>query len=92
MIVWGYRMWWQRRPTRADRRAIAGAPPAPRGAWQKLPTWAIVVGVPVVFATGWVLPLLGLPLLGFLTIDLLIGALRGRHRDQSAPPPAPASS
>jgi uncharacterized iron-regulated membrane protein len=93
VIVWGYRMWWQRRPTRADRRAIAGAPPAPRGAWQKLPTSAIVVGVPVVFATGWALPLLGLPLLGFLTIDLLIGALRGRHRDQSAPtPPVPASS
>ncbi|WP_327000221.1 PepSY domain-containing protein [Dactylosporangium sp. NBC_01737] len=32
VIVWGYRMWWQRRPTRAARRAVAGPPPA-RGAW-----------------------------------------------------------
>jgi uncharacterized iron-regulated membrane protein len=24
VIVWGYRMWWQRRPTRTDRRAIVG--------------------------------------------------------------------
>lgn len=31
MTVWGYRMWWQRRPTRADRRALLGTPPA-RGA------------------------------------------------------------
>ncbi|WP_238432720.1 PepSY-associated TM helix domain-containing protein [Micromonospora tarensis] len=31
VIVWGYRMWWQRRPARADRRALAGTPPA-RGA------------------------------------------------------------
>jgi plastocyanin domain-containing protein len=29
VIVWGYRMWWQRRPTRADRRALAGTPPRP---------------------------------------------------------------
>ena len=30
VIVWGYRMWWQRRPTRADRRAIAGTAARPR--------------------------------------------------------------
>src|SRR5262249_31046389 len=33
MIVWGYRMWWQRRPTRT--RAPLGAPPA-RGTWRRL--------------------------------------------------------
>jgi uncharacterized iron-regulated membrane protein len=77
VIIWGYRMWWQRRPTRADRRALAGAPPT-RGAWQQLPTWGIVVGVPVVFGLAWALPLLGIPLAAFLVIDALIGAVRGR--------------
>jgi uncharacterized iron-regulated membrane protein len=85
VIVWGYRMWWQRRPTRTARRAVLGAPPVGRGAWQRVPSWAIVVGVPVVFATGWVLPLVGVPLLGFLAVDLIVGAVGGRRRAQSTP-------
>ncbi len=93
VIVWGYRMWWQRRPTRADRRALVGAPPA-RGAWQQLPTWAIVVGVPVVFAIGWALPLFGIPLVAFLLADLVIGAVRKRRaggpRPEAPVSPAPA--
>ncbi|MFI6761018.1 PepSY-associated TM helix domain-containing protein [Micromonospora sp. NPDC050417] len=93
VIVWGYRMWWQRRPTRADRRAVVGAPPVARGAWQKLPAWVIAVGVPVVFAIGWVLPLFGVPLLGFLVVDVIVGAVRGRRTDTTVPTsPAPAGS
>ena len=95
VIVWGYRMWWQRRPTRADRRALAGTPPA-RGAWQQLPAWAIVAGVPVVFAIGWFVPLFGLPLVAFLIVDLVIGAVRRRRGSRPAPAvpvsPAPAGS
>jgi uncharacterized iron-regulated membrane protein len=80
VIIWGYRMWWQRRPTRTDRRALAGTPPAP-GAWQQLPAWGLVIGVPAVFAVAWVLPLLGIPLLAFLAFDILFGLLRkGRRR------------
>jgi len=79
VIVWGYRMWWQRRPVRTGRRAVAGAPP-PRGAWLGLPAWAVVVGVPVVFAVGWALPLLGVPLAGFLLVDAIAGGLRARRR------------
>ncbi|MFU8849492.1 PepSY-associated TM helix domain-containing protein [Micromonospora sp. SL1-18] len=90
VIVWGYRMWWQRRPTRADRRAIVGTPPA-RGAWQKLPAWAIAIGVPVVFAIGWVIPMFGIPLAAFLVIDVIISTARGQ-RDQPSPvSPAPAN-
>ncbi|BBH70301.1 membrane protein [Actinoplanes sp. OR16] len=77
VIVWGYRMWWQRRPTRADRRAVVGAAPA-RGAWQQLPTWGIVVGVPVVFGLAWALPLFGIPLAVFLVFDAVLGAVRRR--------------
>ncbi|MFF5291933.1 PepSY-associated TM helix domain-containing protein [Paractinoplanes globisporus] len=92
VIVWGYRMWWQRRPTRADRRAMVGAPPG-RGAWLHLPPWAIVVGVPVVFALGWMVPLFGLPLAAFLLADVVIGALRDRRGGPDVPvSPAPAGS
>ncbi|GIE91204.1 PepSY-associated TM helix domain-containing protein [Actinoplanes regularis] len=90
VIVWGYRMWWQRRPTRADRRAAVGAPPA-RHAWQQLPPWGIAVGVPVVFAVGWFLPLFGVPLLAFLAIDTVIGVVGGRKRPVPVSP-APAGS
>ncbi|MGX6607736.1 PepSY-associated TM helix domain-containing protein [Micromonosporaceae bacterium Da 78-11] len=93
VIVWGYRMWWQRRPTRENRRAPVGAPPVGRGAWQSLPTWGIVVGVPVVFVIAWILPLFGIPLLAFLAVDLIIGAIRGRNRPADPPvSPAPAGS
>jgi uncharacterized iron-regulated membrane protein len=95
VIVWGYRMWWQRRPTRAGRRALAGAPPA-RGAWQQLPTWTIVAGVPVVFAVGWFVPLFGIPLVAFLLIDVIVGAVRGRRANRPTPEapvsPAPAGN
>ncbi|ASW57157.1 PepSY domain-containing protein [Plantactinospora sp. KBS50] len=80
VIVWGYRMWWQRRPTRVDRRALVGAPPVGRGAWQQLPTWGIVAGVPLVLFVGWALPLFGIPLAAFLLTDIVIGAVRGARR------------
>jgi uncharacterized iron-regulated membrane protein len=79
VIVWGYRMWWQRRPTRAGSRAIAGAPPVGRGAWQQLPPWAIAAGVPVVFALAWLIPLFGIPLIAFLIVDVALGAIRARR-------------
>jgi uncharacterized iron-regulated membrane protein len=31
VIIWGYRMWWQRRPTRNGNRALVGAPPVGPG-------------------------------------------------------------
>ena len=90
VIVWGYRMWWQRRPTRADRRALVGAAPVGRGAWLQLPPWAVAVGVPVVFGLAWVMPLFGLPLAAFLLADVLIGVARGRRGSPENPvSPAP---
>ncbi|MEV6348007.1 PepSY-associated TM helix domain-containing protein [Actinoplanes sp. NPDC051851] len=75
MVVLGYRMWWQRRPTRG--RGFAGRAPA-RGTWRELPPWLIAVGIPVVFGIGWFLPLLGFSLLAFLAVDFTIGELRAR--------------
>lgn len=88
VTCWGYRMWWQRRPTRADRRAPLGTPPA-RGAWRGLPSWTMAVGIVVVAAVGWVIPLFGLPLAVFVTVDLAVGAARRRR---PAAPTAPAPS
>ncbi|WP_151773814.1 PepSY-associated TM helix domain-containing protein [Streptomyces abyssomicinicus] len=75
VMVWGYRMWWQRRPTRDGRRAAFGKPPA-RGAWRSLPLPVLLVGVPVVAAVGWAMPLLGITLLAFLLVDVTVGAFR----------------
>ncbi|MEX5636662.1 PepSY-associated TM helix domain-containing protein [Parafrankia sp. FMc2] len=81
LIVWGYRMWWQRRPTRADRTRIVGAPPA-RGAWRHISKPALVVTVLVTAAIGWALPVLGVSLGIFILIDVLVGLARGRSRQQ----------
>ncbi|MEU9382358.1 PepSY-associated TM helix domain-containing protein [Streptomyces sp. NPDC048279] len=83
VTVWGYRMWWQRRPTRSDRRAALGAPPA-RGAWRNLPSGALAVGIVVVAVIGWVIPLFGIPLAAFLAVDLTVGVVRNRRKAGSA--------
>ncbi|MFF0154510.1 PepSY-associated TM helix domain-containing protein [Micromonospora sp. NPDC005203] len=92
VIVWGYRMWWQRRPTRTDRRALAGTRPA-RGVVRGLPLPALLIGATVVVAVGWALPLFGLTLLAFLVVDVVAGAMFRRRRPAQAPTSsAPAGS
>ncbi|GIF62292.1 membrane protein [Asanoa ishikariensis] len=75
VIVWGYRMWWQRRPTRDDRSRPLGAPPA-RGAWRQAHPVAVVVILALAVAVGWALPMLGISLAAFVVLDLLIGRVR----------------
>jgi uncharacterized iron-regulated membrane protein len=77
MVVWGYLMWWRRRPTRATGAAFGPAPV--RGALRRAP-WPAVAGVAVVaIALGMFLPLLGISLAGFLLLDLLWGAIVARR-------------
>lgn len=67
LVVLGYRMWWQRRPTRGFGR------PTPRGQWRKAPPVALIaLGVGALVA-GWFVPLLGISLVAFLVIDALLG-------------------
>ncbi|GGX04984.1 membrane protein [Streptomyces malachitofuscus] len=82
-IVLGYRMWWQRRPTRGDRRAPVGRAPA-RRAWRQLPWPAPAVAVPLIVAVGWAFPLLGWSLLAFLVLDALLGLLHRRREGRPA--------
>ncbi len=82
MIAWAYRMWWQRRPARADRRRPLGDPPA-RGTWRHVQPAVLVVGVPVVVVLGWAIPLLGRSLIAFLVLDAVL-ALAKRRRARPA--------
>ncbi|MFE9253795.1 PepSY-associated TM helix domain-containing protein [Streptomyces sp. NPDC006879] len=83
LTVWGYRMWWLRRPTR-ERRFSAGRA-HPRGTWRKVPVTVLLPLAAVVALVGWFVPLLGISLLAFLALDLLWG-LRTRLRDRGVHP------
>ncbi|WP_405412978.1 PepSY-associated TM helix domain-containing protein [Streptomyces decoyicus] len=78
ITAFGYRMWWQRRPTRADRNAPRGKPPV-RGAWRQVPLPVLLLGVPLAAAIGWAVPVLGVTLLGFLAVDIAVGLIQ-RYR------------
>ncbi|MET9933804.1 MULTISPECIES: PepSY-associated TM helix domain-containing protein [unclassified Streptomyces] len=72
LVLWGYRMWWLRRPGR----------PAARGAWRKVP---VTLLLPLAAATALVarfVPLLGVSLLLFLAVDLAL-ALTAKARTRA---------
>ncbi|MEU3991973.1 PepSY domain-containing protein [Streptomyces platensis] len=78
LILWGYRMWWQRRPTR-DRTLSFGRP-IPRGEWRQVPLPALLPLALAGGVVGWLVPLLGIPLVAFLAVDIALGALSHRRR------------
>ncbi|MFT7766992.1 PepSY-associated TM helix domain-containing protein [Clavibacter tessellarius] len=80
MAVFGYLMWGKRRPgvARPGR-------PAPAGALVRAPWWGIAAVVAVGVGVGLFLPLVGIPLVGFVLLDALVTAARV-HR--AAPPAA----
>ena len=76
LVVLGYRMWWQRRPTRSPGRR-PGPVVAPGGLRRlRVPLLLAVLGPTLV--VGWFLPLLGLSLLAFLLVDVAVAG--GRRR------------
>jgi uncharacterized iron-regulated membrane protein len=76
VIVRGYRMWWQRRPTRGSQWAV-GRPPI-RGLLRRQHPAVLGVGVTCAVAVGVFLPLLGISLAAFLVLDVIIGRLKAR--------------
>lgn len=74
VILRGYRLWWQRRPTRGSVWAV-GRPPV-RGGIRRLHPGAIGGLVAVAAVVGWFLPMLGLTLAAFVAVDLTIGAVK----------------
>ncbi|MBB5912059.1 putative iron-regulated membrane protein [Nocardia transvalensis] len=77
VIVRGYLMWWQRRPTRPGGRAFGKAPS--RGVLRRAPLY-LVVAMPVAAAViGWFAPLIGISLLAFLAVDVTVGLIQRRR-------------
>ena len=79
MVVWGYVMWWQRRPKRNPAKRFGRAPA--RGVLNGAPWWGVAAIVVVAIAIGVFLPLVGISLIGFVVIDVLLG-LRARRRER----------
>ncbi|WP_407703233.1 PepSY-associated TM helix domain-containing protein, partial [Streptomyces solincola] len=77
LILWGYRMWWQRGPVKG--RASGPGRPVRRGAWRRLPAPLLLPLTAVAALTGWFVPMLGLSLLAFLLVDIAVGALARRR-------------
>jgi uncharacterized iron-regulated membrane protein len=73
MILWGYRMWWQR------GRATAFGRPIPRGAWQHVPPYILVTFAAGIAVLGYFVPLLGIPLAVFLAVDIVLGEIAHRR-------------
>ena len=86
MVVWGYGMWWKRRPTRGS--AWAFGRPAPRGAFLRAHWAGVLAAITVMVALGLFLPLLGWSLLAFVILDTAVGAAKGRRRRAADPTPA----
>jgi uncharacterized iron-regulated membrane protein len=77
MIIWGYVMWWKRRPTRVGIWTL-GRPPA-RGAFLRAHWAGVTATVTVMVTLGLFLPLLGCSLLGFLVLDYVVAEIKGRR-------------
>ncbi|QKV93648.1 PepSY domain-containing protein [Streptomyces sp. NA02950] len=78
LIVWGYRMWWQR------GRGSAFGRPVPRGAWREVSPYVLLPSAAAVALLGYYLPLLGIPLAAFLVFDIVLGRIAHRRRDRAS--------
>ncbi|OFI36514.1 peptidase [Arthrobacter sp. SW1] len=76
MIVWGYVMWWKRRPTRGSAWAFG---PAPRGGFLNGPRAGVLAVIALMVAVGIFLPLLGWSLLAFVALDCVLGLIKRRR-------------
>lgn len=73
LILWGYRMWWQR------GRGSSFGRPLPRGAWQQVPPQLLVPALAAVAVLGYFVPLLGIPLAAFIAVDVVLGEIAHRR-------------
>jgi uncharacterized iron-regulated membrane protein len=78
MVVWGYVMWWKRRPARGC--ALAVGRPAPRGAFLRGHWAGVLAAITAMVLVGMFLPLLGWSLLAFILLDAAIGEAKRRRR------------
>lgn len=79
--VWGYRMWWLRRPHGASALRFGKAPH--RGGWRDAPRAGVLAGSLVLVAWGVLMPVFGISLAAFLLVDALVAL---RHRRSATTP------
>ncbi|WP_405959889.1 PepSY domain-containing protein [Streptomyces sp. NBC_00024] len=77
LVLWGYRMWWQR------GRASSFGRPIPRGAWQQVPPQILVPALALIAVLGYFVPLLGIPLAVFIAVDVVLGEIAHRRGKRS---------
>ncbi|MFJ5840033.1 PepSY-associated TM helix domain-containing protein [Streptomyces shenzhenensis] len=73
LILWGYRMWWQR------GRGSAFGRPIPRGAWAQVSPYVLVPALAATAVLGYFVPLLGIPLAAFIAVDIVLGEIAHRR-------------
>ncbi|MFG2576833.1 PepSY-associated TM helix domain-containing protein [Streptomyces sp. NPDC048481] len=78
LIVLGYVMWWRR------GRGSSFGRPVPRGAWAQVPPHVLVPLMAGVAAVGYFVPLLGIPLVGFVVVDVVLGEIAHRRSSRTA--------
>lgn len=81
LVILGYRMWWQRRPTRGNRR-VGRMPES--GSLRRAPWWGKVLVVGSLGLVGWFLPVLGVSLAGFVLLDIALNQLAKRNARPSS--------
>lgn len=70
MVVWGYMMWWARRPMRNATRVASRSgiiPLARRAPWHGVLALTLAA-----VAVGWFLPMMGVSLTAFLVLDAVL--------------------
>jgi uncharacterized iron-regulated membrane protein len=85
MVVWGYVMWWKRRPTRGSAWAVGR--PAPGGAFLRGHWAGVLAAITVMVAVGLFLPLLGWSLLAFIVLDTVMATVKRRRNRPAAAAP-----
>lgn len=79
LVVWGYRMWWHRRPTRRDRASRVATPLGSGCAPSQV---AVIVVGGIGLVTSLIYPLLGVSLVAFMLFDVARSILRRSTRGQ----------
>lgn len=73
MVVWGYAMWWRRRPT---RNLATSSQVGMISLLRKAPPLALALILVAAGLTGWFLPVMGGSLIVFLLVDMLLHGVR----------------
>ncbi|WP_214106044.1 PepSY-associated TM helix domain-containing protein [Acrocarpospora catenulata] len=95
IILRGYRMWWQRRPSKRNDTGPRFGRPAPRGSLRALSPGVLILVTVVTLFIAYFVPLFAISLGVFLAVDVLLERRRTTRQDSALPTtldPAPPAS